>query len=265
MTSPAQRAIGLALGGGVVRGIAHVGVLQVIEELGIEIDCIAGTSSGAIVGAMYAAGIPLKEIVDIAGHAKWRDLAEISMRRDGLIGTRRLAAYLDSVVGGKSFGELRIPFKAVATDIATGEEVILSKGPVRDAVRASCAIPGIFVPVRLGGRMLVDGGLCNNVPASVVRGMGASYVVAVDLNALSLGTPPPRNVFQIILHAHDIMQRANVEKESKMADLLIQPDLSGLGLIDFNSAKEFMDRGAAAARRALQPPMHEHIMDGDAE
>ncbi|MGE5484464.1 MAG: patatin-like phospholipase family protein [Ignavibacteriales bacterium] len=252
MALPAHRKIGIALGGGVVRGIAHVGVLQAIEELGIEIECIAGTSSGAIVGAMYAAGIPLQEIVQIAAHAKWRDLAEISVRRDGLIGTRKLAAYLDSVIGGKTFDDLRIRFKAVATDICTGQEVVISSGPVCDAVRASCAIPGIFVPVRLGGRMLVDGGLCNNVPASVAREMGASYVVAVDLNALAMGTPPPRNVFQIILHAHDIMQRANVEKEAKQADLLIQPDLSGLSLIDFNSAREFMDKGAAAARAALQ-------------
>lgn len=253
MASQAPRKIGLALGGGVVRGLAHIGILQVIEELGIKIECIAGTSSGAIVGAMYAAGVPLDEMIDIAAHAKWRDLAELSVRRDGLIGTRRLAAYLDSVIGGKSFDDLSTRFTAVATDLCTGEEVLISSGPVCEAVRASCAIPGIFVPVRLGGRMLADGGLCNNVPASVVRDMGASYVVAVDLNALACSTPPPRNVFQIILQAHDIMMRANVEREAKHADLLIQPDLSGLSLIDFNSAKEFIARGAAAARRALAP------------
>ncbi len=251
MDTGLPRRIGLALGGGVVRGLAHIGVLEVVLELGITVECVAGTSSGAVIGGLYAAGVPLEEMVDIALRASWRDLAEISVRRDGLIGTRRLAAHLDSVIGGKTFDDLRIPFTAVATDIRTGEEVLLRHGRVSEAIRASCSIPGIFVPVNVGGRTLVDGGLCNNVPASVARAMGAAYVVAVDLNSRSLGGPAPKNVFQIILNAHDIMQRANAEAEVRRADLVIQPDLSGLSLVDFHAAREFISRGREAARAAF--------------
>ncbi|NPV71417.1 MAG: patatin-like phospholipase family protein [Firmicutes bacterium] len=243
--------VGVALGGGVVRGLAHIGVLQVLEELGVRIEYIAGTSCGAVIGGLYAAGVPLAGMMDIALHARWRDLAEISVRRDGLIGTRKLAAHLDSIIGGKRFEDLDIPFAAVATDICTGEEVLINSGPVSEAIRASCSIPGIFVPVKMGGRMLVDGGLCNNVPTSVTRAIGADYVVAVELNSRGVGGPPPKNVFQIILHAHDIIQRTNVDKEVRDADVLIQPDLSGLSLIDFAAAREFIRRGREAAEQAF--------------
>ncbi len=252
MGATLPRRLGIALGGGVVRGLAHIGVLEVLEELGVKIGFIAGTSSGAVIGGLYAAGVPVQEMMQIALRSSWRDLAEVSIRRDGLIGTRRLAAHLDSVIGNKTFDDLRIPFTAVATDIQSGEEVLLRSGRVSEAIRASCSIPGIFVPVKIGDRILVDGGLCNNVPASVVRSMGAEFVAAVDLNSRSIGGPPPRNVFQIILQAHDIIQRSNAENEVQLADLVIQPDLSGLSLIDFHAAEEFIASGKAAARAALR-------------
>ncbi|MCR4398773.1 MAG: patatin-like phospholipase family protein [Firmicutes bacterium] len=252
MGASSQQGVGLALGGGVLRGLAHIGVLRAIREAGIRIDCLAGTSSGAVIGACYAAGISPESMEEIASRAQWRNLAEVSIRRDGLISTKRLAAYLDSIIGGATFDDLGPKFAVVACDIATGDEVVISTGRVSEAVRASCAIPGIFVPVRHGGRVLVDGGLCNNVPASVVRRLGADFVIAVDVNAAVLAeAPPPRNVFQVIVQAIHVLQQGNVSREVAHADLLIRPALSGLSPVEFAHARDFIDRGYRAAREAL--------------
>lgn len=176
--------IGLALGGGGARGYAHLGVLKAFREADIPIDVIAGTSMGAVVGAAYASGYRIDELIDMALEMRWRrllGLADPKIPRQGVIAGNRLERYFDTLTGGREFNQLEKPLIVVATDIATGEEVHINSGPVARALRASTAVPGIFCPVRSGRRLLVDGTITAPVPAEAAGAAGAAWVVAVDV------------------------------------------------------------------------------------
>jgi NTE family protein len=191
--SMAQERIGLALGGGGARGLVHIGVLKAVEERGIEVAAVAGTSMGALIGAIYAHGKDPHSIEEIALGINWRtmfQLTDLTVPKAGLIQGRRARDMLKSIIGDVKFSDLRVPFACVAADIETGEEITLSKGSVLDAVRASISIPVIFTPARVGGRFLVDGGLVNPVPVSTVKRMGATFVIAVNPIA-GIGKGPP--------------------------------------------------------------------------
>ena len=179
-----NRRVGLALGSGGARGWAHLGVLRALKEKGIEVDVVAGTSMGSVAGAFFAAGRE-DALRELAENLDWRLLRqffwEISLSRSGLTDGRRLLAETKKILGVDEFRETRLPFRAVATDLDTGGEVVLDAGNLLQALRASISIPGLFSPVRIGDRLLVDGGLVNPVPVNVVRAMGAQYVVAVDV------------------------------------------------------------------------------------
>ena len=231
--------------------MAHIGVLDVLEREGFPVRYIAGTSAGSIIGALYAAGLKPAEIARIASRTRWRDLLRPVIPRHGLVATTRMDEYLRGIIGNRTFADLRIPLVAVACDLVTGEEVLLSEGDVCLAVRASSAVPGIFTPVEIGGRLLIDGGVCNNVPCSVVRRMGADVVVAVDVNAKAGAGQAPVNVLQVITATIQIMQRANILKELAEADLVIEPDLADLSLFDLDVAEEFIQRGREAALAAV--------------
>ena len=186
--------IGLALGSGGARGWAHLGVLQALKEKNVQVDFVAGTSMGALVGAFLAAGRD-DALRDLADHLDWRRLRqffwEISMSRSGLTDGRRLLEETQKLLGVGEFRELKLPFRAVATDLGTGGEVVLGAGNLLQAVRASLSIPGLFSPVWTDHRLLVDGGLVNPVPVSVARDMGAQIVVAVDVSqGIERGKPP---------------------------------------------------------------------------
>ena len=178
------RPIGLALGGGAARGCAHIGVIRALEKNNIPISCIAGTSIGALVGAVYASG-GLDELeslllgMNMVGLMKFFDVV---FPHSGLVNGRAVSNLLERLIGGRSFKDMKIPFCAVATDITTGKEVPISSGDAVEAVRASIAVPGVFTPVLSGMKVLVDGGLVNPVPVNVARNLGAEYVLAVDLN-----------------------------------------------------------------------------------
>ena len=177
--------LGLALGAGAARGMAHLGVLRELEEAGLAPDVVAGTSIGALVGGMYAAG-KLDRLTEVALGLDWKQIAryfvEISFPRSGLIEGNKLTALLAEIVGEVELTELPLPFRAVTTNLMTGEEVVISDGDLVEAIRASIAVPGIFTPARRGDDLLVDGGLVNPVPVSVCRTMGAERIIAVDLN-----------------------------------------------------------------------------------
>jgi len=176
--------IGFALGGGVARGLFHIGVLSVLEEKNIRPDIIVGTSMGAIIGALYAGGLSAAQIKKIAMEIDWRRmyrLADIGMPRTGFIQGNRVSAFLKNLLNEKNFSQLEVKFACVAADIMTGEQVVLQKGSLVDAIRASSAIPAIFTPVKLHGHYLVDGGLVNVVPVSVCRDLGADYVIGVNV------------------------------------------------------------------------------------
>jgi NTE family protein len=181
---PDAGAIGVALGSGSARGLAHIGVLRALREHGFRIGWVAGTSIGALVGAVLAAD-RLEELESSYLGFDWRDVAallDVVFPRSGLIDGRKVAEFVRAHLHTDLIEHLQLPFAAVATDVYTGEEVVIDHGDVIDAVRASIAVPGIFTPVRRAGRLLVDGGLVNPVPVSVVRAMGAPRVIAVDLN-----------------------------------------------------------------------------------
>lgn len=176
--------IGLALGSGSARGWAHIGVIRALEEAGVQIDYIAGTSIGAVVGAVYASG-NLDALEEVTRQFDWKQIAsfmDIVIPKSGLIDGKKVSAFIRSHVEEVNIEDLQIPFSAIATDLNTGREIIINKGDIIEAVRASVSVPGIFTPVKRNGTFLVNGGLVNPVPVSVLREMGAEYVIAVDLN-----------------------------------------------------------------------------------
>jgi NTE family protein len=242
--------IGLALSGGAARGLAHLGVIKVLQEEGIKVSCVAGASVGSLMGALFAAGMRWDEMAEIARKIKWKDLAQLTLSRMGIARHAKLKAIIDDVIGRKRFEDLPLPFAAVAVDVTAGEEVILKDGSVAEAVRASSSIPGIFEPTVIGGRYLVDGGLLNNLPADVARRMGADVVVAVDLNAQSFAPTPPKNVLDILYRCFLIVLRHSHESVRE-ADVLIAPDLGGRSYYDLKPIDEMIALGEAAARAML--------------
>ncbi|HEY3314116.1 MAG TPA: patatin-like phospholipase family protein [Bacillota bacterium] len=246
-----RKKVGLALGGGAAKGLAHLGVLAVLEERGMPVDYVAGTSVGSIIGALYSAGLTVDEIRRSAERVRWRNLLRLTVPREGVVTANGLEAQLSQLLGEKTFDQLRVPFAAVSVDVITGEVLAINEGRVVDAVRASCAVPGIFSPVRLDGRLLVDGGLLNSVPSDVVRAMGADLVIAVDLSGTAPAPRVPSGIFQIILRSIEIMQRANHAARPETADLVIRPQFSAASVIDLDHQELFIDCGRRAAEEAL--------------
>jgi NTE family protein len=212
VSAKSENKIGYALGGGAARGLAHIGVLKVLEEHGIFPDVIAGTSIGALIGALYAGGLKAADIEQVALQVDWKRvvfLADITTPLSGLIQGKRVISLLKSIMGGDSdFSHLKCPFACVTTDIRSGQQVVLRRGSLVEAVRASISIPGIFTPARIGGRYLVDGGLVNEVPVSVCREMGANYVIGVNV------LPDPAKMIQRV----EKEQAKNVPPSSKAGD-----------------------------------------------
>lgn len=174
--------LGLALGSGAARGLAHIGVLKVLEEEGIEVDCIAGTSIGAFIGALHAAGVPLKEMEEVAVGLDWKQLARFIdpvIPTSGLLDGQRVLDFMASLLPVRSFEQLRLPLAVTATDVESGEALVIRRGNLLDALRAAVSFPGIFPPARFGQRFLIDGGLCHPVPIDAVRGLGAEKIIAV--------------------------------------------------------------------------------------
>lgn len=231
--------------------MAHLGVLDVLGREGIPIDCVAGTSAGAIVAGAYATGADLKLTERLAGALDWEHLVRLGVPRMGLVRTDRLLELIRLLTRQKSFAELQLPLAVVAVDLERGTEVVLSNGPLAEAILASCTLPGIFEPQRLDGQLLVDGGLLNQVPASVARGMGAEVVLAVDVGAEE-PNPAVTNVIGVIMQTFEIMQREIARyKTATPADLVIRPDLGQISAFRFEAVPEIVEAGRAAARAAL--------------
>ena len=241
--------IGLALSGGAARGIAHVGVLQALVENEIPIDFIAGTSAGALVGGAMASGLPLSEIEILGRTLRWRDVGRMTMSRSGVQSNERLEQYLRARLPVTKFEELPIPFAAVTTELNSGQAVILrDNGDVPFAIRASCAIPGWYVPVvDERGRQLVDGGLVANVPVSVARSMGADIVIAVDVNsegAKFLG--PSLSLIGVVIQSMLVVQRMASLAQLESADLVIRPRVGHIRWDEMGRAPELLEAGRAA-------------------
>jgi NTE family protein len=242
--------IGLALGGGFARGIAHIGVLRVFQENDIPIDFLAGTSVGALVGAGYASGTTLDDLERIGAQTHFRDFGRWTISKFGMATNERLEGYLHRVSMARTFEELNIPFAIVATDIQRGESVYFTKGDLGPALRASCAFPGLFIPVEYEGKVLVDGFLTEVVPTEALRRMGADIVVAVHLDPGQL-QERPRNTIEIIGRSFSIIQEQGQPRWNRFADVIIRPEVRNILWDDFKRTPQLVAAGAEAARAAL--------------
>lgn len=244
--------IGLALGGGGARGAAHVGVLRVLERAGIPIDCIAGSSCGAVVGAGYAAGVPVDELERIFSTVRTRDLFRPVWATDGLLDNSPLGRTFERLAGPLAIEDLRIPFAAVATDAANGEPVEFRTGPVSAALRCSSAIPCLVRPVEWQGRRLIDGGVTHKVPVRLARSLGADLVIAVDLSI-----PHPwrnrriRSPLGFLLRVIEIMDHRLVTRELSEAEVVLQPWVD-CGSFEFRRYRPQIEAGEDAAQQALE-------------
>ncbi len=243
--------VGLALGGGFARGFAHLGVLQVLEQNHIPISHIAGTSVGSILGAAYASGAPLTRIIETCRTLRFRDIARWRVSRLGLASNQRLENLIGRVFESRQFEDLRIPLAVVATDLTSGEPVVFTQGNLVDAIRASCAFPGLFEPVEIGTRCLADGGLVAPVPTRAARELGAAAVIGVSVGIQDGHCGAPTNIFQVVSRAVNAAQKHQLEVWERHADLVLRPDVQSLAWDDFHRAEEAIEAGAAAARRAL--------------
>jgi NTE family protein len=243
--------IGVALGGGFARGIAHVGILKVLEEENIPISFIAGTSVGALIGAAYCSGLSTSELEDVAIRVRFKDFARWTLSRFGIADNQRMIGFLNSILRVKSFEELRIPLAVTATDFSSGQGVIFSSGPLVDVVRASCAYPGMFLPVKIGDKLLVDGMLAYTVPTVPLRQMGADRVLAIHLKGNWARTKGPRHLLDVIGQCFSIAQDMNSSAWRPAADLVVDLDVNGYKYDGFEHAAELVKCGEAAARAAL--------------
>ncbi len=245
--------IGLALSGGAARGIAHISVLETLEQEGIPIRAIAGTSAGSVVGALYAAGIPLSDIRRILLGAKWKNILKFTLPKLGLVSSEGIYKFMDSILKGKKFSALQLPFAAVATDLRNGEKVTITSGSVARAVQASCSLPVIFTPTEVNKRMLIDGGVSSQIPVRSAREeLKAKKVVAVDVNYRALESDRFDNIVKVATHLSALWASRNARDEEKLADVLIQVNARGISLYDLSKSKELLYRGRKATEEKMQ-------------
>jgi len=249
--NPRIPAIGIALGGGFARGIAHIGVLKVLEEENIPVRVVAGTSVGALMGAAYCSGVSLTELEKLAHNVRFTSFARWTLSRCGFASNDRMISFLTRILKVKTFEELRIPLGVTATDFNTGEGMVFHSGSIIDPVRASCAYPGMFLPVQIRGRYLVDGMLSHPVPTRPLREMGADRVLAVHLKGTWANGGPPRHLFDVIGQSFAIAQDAMACLWRDAADVVIEPDVAGFAYDDFKRAADLVRVGEVAMRNAL--------------
>lgn len=246
-----QPGIGLALGGGFARGYAHLGVLRVFEENEIPISCIAGSSIGSIIGAAYSSGASLPRIIAKCRTIRFKDFARWRVSRFGVASNERLGELVQSVFDSKQFEDLAVPTAVVATDLGSGDPVVFREGNLADAIRASCAFPGLFEPIQLGTRFLADGGLVAPVPTRAARELGAELVIGVSVGMHDGNPGAPTNIFQVVSRAVSAAQKQQLESWERYADLVLRPDVQSLAWDDFERIEEAMEAGAATARNAI--------------
>lgn len=244
--------IGIALSGGAARCIAHIGVLEVLESEEIAVDLIAGTSGGALVGALYASGMPLRELRDLALRLSWREMLKPSFSRKGLIPNKNLLKYITGKVGQKDFKTLKIPLAVVAADLKTGEKIVMTEGSLPLAVTASCSLPVIFSPLLQNGRILADGGIASNLPVlALIENLGATVTIAVDVNERANTFSRMNNLFQIGFHTVTLFAKKNAEVEKRHADVRIDVDASGVSPLELKKGALMIRRGRAAAEKQI--------------
>jgi len=249
--------IGVALGSGGARGFAHVGVLKVFQEEGIPVDLIAGSSMGALVGSFYAAGQQMDNMIKLANAFQRKYFLDFTVPKMGFIAGKRIKEFIRLFTYGKNIEELNIPLAIIATDINKAEKVIFTQGPISDAVRASIAIPGIFVPEKIDGKLLVDGGVIDRVPVSVVKDMGADITIGVDVSQVKRNAEIS-TIFDVIMQSIDILQLEIIENRQIASDVMIRPPVGKYNSRTFTNINEIIEAGEKEARKMI-PAIREQI------
>lgn len=247
--NPSDSKIGLALGGGSTLGYAHLGVLRALVEREIPIACISGTSAGSLVAACFAFGMPIEKMIEISKDLNWKKFSRFGYSKLGVNTNLPMAEFITDLLGDVNIEDAKIPLAIIATDIETYEKVVLRTGSLRDAIRASTCLPGFFAPVEVNGRLLVDGGLVENVPLSPLVDMGATITIGVNLPFSSVRTRP-QNVIDVLNNSIGVLLRQNVSNLSA-ADILIQPDTSSFDSSKFKDVDHIYAEGYAAGMRAI--------------
>jgi NTE family protein len=236
--------LGLALGGGSVLGLAHVGALQALVENSIQPDILSGTSAGALAATLYAFDVPVETIMEEAYSLDWLRLAQPTLSARGLLTNERIESIIRKYVGDRKIEDASVPLLITATDISRGVPVVLDHGDVALAVRASCSIPGVFRPVEIEGRLLVDGGVTDNVPIRPLLDRHAAHIVAIDV--LSHRYRPnanPQNIFDVLNNTYFIMIQRAMRTHADQAEVLIEPDLSHFSSADFRKHRDIVQAG----------------------
>jgi len=242
--------IALVLGSGAARGVAHIGALKVITREAIPIDLVVGTSVGSLIGASFALELNASQAEKVALKMSWRDIMGITMSKMGLSSGDNLEKVIASSLLHKGFDDLKIPFAAVTTDIETGEDVVHTSGNLVRVIRASCSMAGIYSPVRIDNRLLVDGGYNHTVPTSIARQLGADFIIAVDVG-YCIKKGKVSNIFQVIIQAYQIQGQRLGEYQAMDADILMRPDLGEIDQMAFDRGAELIQKGEAAAEAVL--------------
>ncbi len=238
--------IGLVLGAGSARGLAHIGVIQVLLEEGIPFDFIVGSSMGAMVGSIYASGANIYMLDKLMENMNTGIMVDVQVPRFGFVAGKRINSFLNLLTKNKEFKELQPPVMVVATDLISGQRIVFEEGPVAEAVRASISIPGVFAPVRKDDMVLVDGAVIDRLPVEVARNRGADIIIAVDVTFGPDRKVTIKNTMDVIMTALDIMQKHHFDLIGPQADILIQPPVGLYASRDFESSREIVDIGRAA-------------------
>lgn len=246
-----NKKIGLALGGGVVLGVAHIGVLKALEESEIKVEYISGTSIGSLIGALYAFGKSVEEIEKIALNIKWSELYTITLSKFALLSNEKIGNLLLDNIGDVDFKDANIPFSVVTTNISDGKRVVLDSGDVNAGVMASTAVPGVFTPIEIDDKLLVDGGIVENVPITAVRDLGAEFIIGVDLNT-NYSSKKPKNIVEVLLNSFNYIMINSTKLQIKNADLSINPDLSMFNIISTEQIEDIINVGYEEAKRVLK-------------
>lgn len=249
----------LALGGGGARGFAHIGVLQVLQEANIQISGIVGTSMGALIGSTFCAGTDLYYLAKVIECIGWENLIDLSLPQLGLIDGVKIKTLIDLLTKRKNFSDLKPNFWAVATDLHSGDEVVFKEGPLAPAIRASISIPGVFNPVELNGRILVDGAVVAGVPVSIAKLMEGDLTLAVNVG-FDHTQHRVNNVFDVLSKVMDIMGNRLDDIQMALADLVIVPQLGDIGTLHFHRANDCVLSGRAAAEMMI-PTLMQKITD----